>query len=154
MIRLQHCDPFKHLNNVSYFDYFFNARTDLIKEAYGIDILQNIDTGLVWVVSTNQIVYLRPAGITETVVIESQLITSTPRSLLVEMRMLNEAKTHYKAVLWTEFIYFNLNTQKAAIHSTELVALFESILQPVEEKNFDQRKLFFVQQNSRPKQFL
>lgn len=149
-IRLQHCDPFKHLNNIYYLDYFFNARVDQMREVYGIDILREMNNvHLVWVISSNQIAYLRPAGITETVIIESQLIAKTPRSLLVEMRMLDEGKTHLKAVLWTEFIYFNLHAQKAATHSSEMAKLFDEILLPVEQKNFDERKVFFAIQNSR-----
>ena len=37
-IRFQDCDPFNHLNNAAYLNYFVNAREDQILEQYGIDI--------------------------------------------------------------------------------------------------------------------
>ena len=37
-IRFQDCDPFNHLNNAAYLNYFMNAREDHLIENYGIDI--------------------------------------------------------------------------------------------------------------------
>ena len=36
-IRFQDCDPFNHLNNAKYIDYFLNVREDQILENYNID---------------------------------------------------------------------------------------------------------------------
>ena len=38
-IRFQDCDPFNHLNNAAYLNYFVNAREDQISKHYGIDIV-------------------------------------------------------------------------------------------------------------------
>ncbi|RWY55914.1 acyl-CoA thioesterase [Mucilaginibacter gilvus] len=149
-VRIQHCDPFNHLNNMYYLDYFFNAQVDQMKDAYGIDMLSNLESlGLVWVVTCNQIAYLKPVGITETILIDSQLIAKTPRSLVVEMRMWNKNKTLVKALLWTELAYFNLRTQRAALHSEDLTDFFERILLPSDHDNFNDQRAFLISQNSK-----
>ena len=33
-VRFQDCDPFNHLNNSSYIDYFFDAREDQLHNRY------------------------------------------------------------------------------------------------------------------------
>ena len=61
-IRFQDCDPFNHLNNGRYTDYFLNAREDHLLEHYGLDIYTIArTTGLAWVVSESHIAYLKPA---------------------------------------------------------------------------------------------
>ena len=74
-IRFQDCDPFNHLNNGSYINYFMNHREDQLIEHYNIDVYNMAKAeGKSWVSNSNQIAYLRPALLMETVVIESQLI--------------------------------------------------------------------------------
>ena len=61
-IRFQDCDPFNHLNNGSYINYFMNHREDAILEHYHIDIYKMaLKEGKSWVSSSNQIGYLKPA---------------------------------------------------------------------------------------------
>jgi len=38
-IRFQDCDPFNHLNNSKYIDYFINTREDQLLEYYGLEII-------------------------------------------------------------------------------------------------------------------
>ncbi|MEE1944220.1 acyl-CoA thioesterase [Pedobacter sp. KR3-3] len=141
-IRFQDCDPFNHLNNSKYLDYFINAREDQIAESYGLDVFKFLKTsGISWVVLSNQISYLKPAFTMETVVIESQLIQYTDKILLVELKMWNEDETELKALLWTKFIHFNIQTQKIANHSADLMELFESVVMPLQESTFDERSL-------------
>src|SRR3989338_5688897 len=74
-IRFQDCDPFNHLNNGRFLDYFFNAREDHLTEHYNLDIFTQLKkTGCAWVVASNQIAYLKPAMVAEEVVIETKLI--------------------------------------------------------------------------------
>ena len=40
IIRFQDCDPFGHLNNARYLDYFINAREDHLAEYYDLDIYE------------------------------------------------------------------------------------------------------------------
>ena len=137
-IRFQHCDPFNHLNNGSYIDYFMNHREDELIKNYDLDIYKIAKTtGKSWVSSSNQIVYLRPALLMETVVIQSQLIGFTNTELFVEMRMYNKDKSQLKAVIWASFVHFNLLEQKRESHSEELMHLFQNVQSPLEDKTFE-----------------
>src|SRR5471030_344509 len=107
-VRFQDCDPFNHLNNAKYIDYFMNAREDQLLENYGVDIF-NIASrqGLSRVIASNQVCYLKPAYTMESMLIDSQLIAYNSKSLVVEMRMWDENQTTLKSMLWTNFIHFD-----------------------------------------------
>ena len=129
-IRFQDCDPFNHLNNSKYIDYFINAREDHVQEEYGLDIFAMArEHNVSWLVSSHQIHFLRPAVLMEKVLIETQLIGFTAKSLHVEMSMWDEGRTKLKSILWTQFIHINLKTQRPVDHSPSLMQLFEGILQ-------------------------
>ena len=139
-IRFQDCDPFNHLNNGSYINYFMNHREDQLVKHYDIDIYKMAQkVGKSWVSSSNQIAYLKPAFLMETVTIESQLIYHDSSRLQVEMRMYNEDKSHLKAIIWSGFVHFNLLKQSRELHSEELVTLFKAIINPVNATNFEER---------------
>ena len=139
-IRFQDCDPFNHLNNGRYVDYFLNAREDHLLEHYALDIYHIArETGQSWVVSTNQLAYLRPAFLMEKVVIETQLIRFRKKHVEVEMRMWDEVKTTLKSFCWMAFVHFDLGTNKVHEHSAEYLALFEKVTAPVEETTFEAR---------------
>jgi len=139
-IRFQDCDPFNHLNNASYFNYLINAREDQLIANYDLDIYQHGKaTGKSWVVGTHQIAYIKPAKLMETVTIDSQLIKYTEKTLWVEIRMWNEAKTELKAVLWSSFVHFNIIKQKSAIHDENLMMLFKEAILPLEASSFEER---------------
>ncbi|HLP63062.1 acyl-CoA thioesterase [Flavobacterium sp.] len=141
-VRFQDCDPFNHLNNAKYLDYFMNAREDQLLEYYSIDIFKMAKTELKsWVVTSNQIAYLKPAFTMEEIVIESQLIHYTDKSLKVEMRMYNETKTELKSLYWVNFVHFDLKTQRPTVHSEELMQLFETVITNVKTHNFDERMI-------------
>jgi YbgC/YbaW family acyl-CoA thioester hydrolase len=125
LIRFPDCDPFNHLNNARYIDYFINAREDHIMLNMNMNIYQfAAEKGLGWVVSKNQIVYLKPAFLMETVVIDSTILRLEEKSLLVEMKMWNEKKDKLKSVLWSEFVHINMKTQRPAPHTEELLQTF------------------------------
>ncbi|MEQ6123990.1 acyl-CoA thioesterase [Pseudotenacibaculum sp. MALMAid0570] len=139
-IRFQDCDPFNHLNNASYINYFMNHREDMLLKHYDIDIYKMAKiSGKSWVVGSNQIAYLRPAFLMEEVVIQSELIKYDASSLLAEMRMYTKDKTQLKAIFWVGFVHFDLLTQKKHIHSQEFMELFSNILLPKEETLFEER---------------
>src|SRR5262245_18170617 len=109
VIRFQDCDPFRHLNNARYIDYFMNAREDQLKQFYGFhifDVAQKTNHG--WVVSKNQLAYLSPAMMQEQVIIRTQLIQMTENVLVVEGIMLDQSATRLKSVAWIEFRFINL----------------------------------------------
>jgi acyl-CoA thioester hydrolase len=139
-IRFQHCDPFNHLNNGNYIDYFMNHREDELITNYDIDIYEIAKkTGRSWVSGSNQIVYLKPAFLMETVSIESQLIHFTDSELHVEMRMYNQEKSHLKAVLWASFVHFNLLEQKRETHAQPFMELFSAVHTPLDASFFEER---------------
>lgn len=139
-IRFQDCDPFNHLNNASYLNYFLNAREDQLVDNYDLDIYKHAHkTGLGWVVASNQISYLKPVFTMETVVVQSQLISFSPRSIQVELRMYNEQKTELKAVMWSKFVYIDMLKKGGAVHSEGFMNLFEEAFNPLEANTFEER---------------
>lgn len=141
-IRFQDCDPFNHLNNGKYTDYFMNHREDELIRNYDIDIYKIARLeGKSWVSSTNQIAYLKPALLMETVTIESQLIYFDSSNLRAEMRMYNEDKSHLKAIIWCGFVHFNLLNQKREVHNEDMMDLFKTIINPVGANSFEERLL-------------
>lgn len=139
IIRFQDCDPYAHLNNGRYLDYFMNAREDMVWKAYDFNIYDySRETGLGWVVSQNQIAYLRPAILMEEVIMESQLTESRPKFIQVEMRMLDTAGK-LKSLLWAQFIHVDIRKAKSIAHSDQLQELFDKVCLPIAEKDFNER---------------
>jgi len=141
IIRFPDCDPFNHLNNGRYIDYFINAREDHIMANLNFNIYRYAaESGFGWVVTKNQIVYLRPAFLMETVLIDSTLLRVRERDVLVEMKMFNEQKTQLKSVLWSNFVHINMKTQRPENHSPELMEKFKPFEDPLAENlGFDER---------------
>ena len=139
IIRFQDCDPYSHLNNWRYLDYFMNAREDMVWKAYDFNIYEySRTTGLGWVVTQNQIAYLRPALLMEEVTMESQLMESKPKFIQVEMRMLDSDRK-LKSLLWAQFVHVDIRQGKSTAHSAELQELFDKVCIPVAEKDFNER---------------
>jgi thioesterase-3 len=141
LVRFPDCDPFNHLNNARYIDYFINAREDHLMANLQFNIYHfAIKNGLSWVVSKNQIVYLKPAFLMETVTIDSTILRLGERDLLVEMKMWDDKKVQLKAVLWSNFVHVNLKTQKPEVHSPELREIFLPLENPLSSlMTFDER---------------
>ncbi|MBO6524713.1 MAG: acyl-CoA thioesterase [Balneolaceae bacterium] len=142
-IRFQDCDPFNHLNNSKYIDYFMNAREDHLIEHYGLNVYEEANkNGLTWVVGSNMIAYINPAVNMEEVLIESQLIKYGRKNLTVEMRMWDKEKTRIKALLWSTFVHFDLIKNHSHSHEQRFIDLFEQVVEPVEQNSFEQRNRF------------
>lgn len=147
-IRFQDCDPFNHLNNARYIDYFLNARADQVLEHFDIDIFGG--SGFTWLVGSNQIAYFKPAFLNEAVTIETQIIDYSENSLVVEMRMYDDPKTHLKSVLWVTSIPISLKTQRVSPHDERLMKLFEENVIVLNEKTFeDRRKQLYLQNKTK-----
>jgi len=140
-IRFPDCDPFNHLNNSKYIDYIINAREDQLLSFYEFDIHKLAkEQGISWVVAQNQIAYLVPATLMETVCIQSKLVQFTDKILMVEAIMWNENKTSIKAVLWSKFVHYDLKTNRSKTHSDELIAFFKQVENPFENPiSFEER---------------
>ena len=141
LIRFSDCDPFNHLNNARFIDYFINAREDHLLANLNFNIYHfAAEYGLGWVVSKNQIAYLKPAFLAETVVIDSALLRLGATDLLVEMRMWNEHKDKLKSVFWMHLVHINIKTQKTENHSQNLLDTFKPFEDPIDSNiSFDER---------------
>ncbi len=146
-IRFQDCDPFNHLNNAKYIDYFLNAREDQILENYQLDVFGIAQKeGRGWLVTSNQISYLRPAFTMETVLIDSQLIQFTEKSLLVEMRMWDVAQRKLKSLFWVNFVHFDFKSTASMNHPAAFLDFCNDIVLPVEQNTFEERNSYLMQQ--------
>jgi len=143
-VRFQDSDPFNHLNNGKYIDYMMNAREDQIQDYYGLDLFDLArKKGIGWVVATNQISYINSAITMEDLYMDSQLIDFSGKHLDVEIRMWNKDKTQLKAFLWVRFVHIDLKNQKVSTHSDELMSLFEQVVLPTDQSNFDARNQYW-----------
>jgi acyl-CoA thioester hydrolase len=126
-IRFTDCDPFGHLNNARYIDYFLNGRDDHLKDAYDLDLTHFYQQGVSWLVASHEISYLRPAAYNERVSIQSSVIEVGSGSLLVEMMMMDEKRSHIKAFMWSRFIHVNVKTGKKEEHSDSFMDFARSV---------------------------
>lgn len=127
-IRFQDCDPFLHLNQACYLNYFVNAREDHIREHYGLDTYKYArETGQGWMVTKNQIAYLRQVMVNEVVTVESHITAFDDTRIEVEFIMWDEFKFKPKALLWATYTFVNLNEGKRAKHSHSINAFFAKI---------------------------
>ena len=108
---------------------------------YNLDIYKLArEQGLGWVSAQNQISYLVPAFLMEEVTIQTQLLSYTDKSLMVEAFMWNTDKTILKAVMWSKLVHFHLASQKSHSHSEELMQLFEQVANPLAaDEDFETR---------------
>jgi len=140
-IRFHDCDPFNHLHNSRYIDYILTARSDQLKDHYGLDIYKlGREQGVGWVTAQTQISYLIPAYLMEEVTIQTRLISFTKKSLLFEGLMWNHDQTALKVLMWTKLVHYNVVEQSTHMHSADLLALFEQIAYPLPmETGFESR---------------
>lgn len=123
-VRFSDCDMYGHLNNIWYLKYFLDAREDHIARSYGLSLAEFAKMGTGWVVSTNQISYLRPAVVNEQVIIRSGLIDFSDQDLLVEMQMTDVKRSHLKAVMWSKFVHVTLKEGRRTSHDARLQEMF------------------------------
>lgn len=127
--RFQDCDPFGHLNNARYMDYFINAREDHLIQFYNLNIYEYADkTREAWVVSKAQIAYLRPVLVMEKVRIRTRVLFYSENNLVVEGLMLDSEGTRLKSMLWVEFAYVSLTSGRPMKHPPEMMDLLQKAL--------------------------
>lgn len=144
IIRFQDCDPFGHLNNARYLDYFINAREDHLADEYDLDIYERQKQSQTnWVIAKTKIAYISPAYFREKISVRTRLIAHTDHSLLMEGVMTKASSPpppNLKAVTWIKFRHFNLAQGKPAKHSEELMSLFDKItIRGLDTQGFDAR---------------
>lgn len=140
-IRFHDCDPFNHLNNSRYIDYIMTARGDQLIDNYHLDIYQlSREHGIGWVTAQTQISYLSPATLMEEVIIQTQLLSFSDKSLHLEALMWNNGKTSLKAVMWAKLVHYNLKTKSSLPHSDSLMTFFRDIESPLSQiLSFEER---------------
>ncbi|MBX0332209.1 acyl-CoA thioesterase [Pontibacter sp. HSC-14F20] len=128
LIRFEDCDPFGHLNNGRYIDYYLNAREDQLRDNYDLDIYaMGKTTGKAWVVTSNQIAYLREVKFMETVTIKTCLRWYSSSDLMMEGQMVDPETGAIISIIWTRFAYIDIRKGQKAEHSEELTNLFGSV---------------------------
>ncbi|MCC6274291.1 MAG: acyl-CoA thioesterase [Leptospiraceae bacterium] len=144
VIRFNDCDPLGHLNNARYIDYFLNAREDHEIQFYDFNAHEYTKaTEKCWIVSQNQIFYLHPAVLMESVFIQSTILEWNDFDTLIEMRMWDEEKKRLKSLLWTKFIHFDLKRLRPIKHGDDLNKIFKEAENALENKlTFDERIAF------------
>jgi acyl-CoA thioester hydrolase len=124
--RFQDCDPFGHLNNARYIDYFLNARQDQILARYGLRIYQTGDQAS-WVVRKTHLAYIRPVNMMEEILIRTRLIHFDETSLMVEGLMLDRDGSRLKALVWFDFVYVSMADGRPVKHTDDLMTVFGSV---------------------------
>ena len=141
-IAFSDCDPFRHLNNARYVDYFLSAREQQLLQAYHFSLADWGAKGRGWFVTQNLVAYLKPANYAETVTLVSRIISFTEYDLHLEMVMWDKKKSNLKSIFWSRFSHIDLKEGKRLEHSPELKELFTAVhyTEPgIELTNFDRR---------------
>ena len=139
-VRFQDCDPYGHLNNSKYIDYFMNAREDQLLENYDLDIYAlSSSEGLGWVVAQTQIAYLQPALLMEKVSISTKIIEYDTKRITVEFEMWNSDESFLKSLMWSRFVHFDLKARRSAVHTEKFMGIFAEVHHPTEAGTFDER---------------
>lgn len=129
IIRFQDCDPFKHLNNINYFPYFFNAREDQVAQLYDFNVGEVYETHQTgWVVYNHEIAYIRPALMGEWVRISSRLVHYTENTIVVEYYMTDDQHKQMKTLLWSTLKYIDMKTGRKTPHQPIVEEYLQSIL--------------------------
>ena len=142
VIRFQDCDPFGHLNNARYIDYFMNAREDQVADFYDFHVFERMGTNHEsWVVAQTQIRYLFPARFNQQVRIRTRLIDLTDRALTVEAMMLSQDGRQVMALAWVEFVIVDTTTGRPIRHTQELMDFFDAVKidEPFDRAGFETR---------------
>ena len=126
-IRFQDCDPYGHLNNSRYLDYFINAREQHLREHYQLDIYSERFRERGWVVRTSTVTYLHPVRFNQEVCIQTRLLNFTGSALRMEAVMTNAEDGQFYATAWVEFTYVDLARARPARHEQDLMELFTQL---------------------------
>ena len=118
------CDPFRHLNNARYIDYFLVAREQQLLANYNFSLAEWGAKGKGWFITQNQVAYIKPARYAETVIIVSRILEFTNYDLLLEMIMWDKNRANVKAIFWSRLSHIDLIEGKKLQHDDELKKLF------------------------------
>jgi acyl-CoA thioester hydrolase len=143
LVRFQDCDPYGHLNNGRYLDYFLDGRDNQVTYDYGwrlVDFINEEKKG--WVVQKQELAYLRSAVYGEEIVIRTATAFFDDSNLMIECRMLNKDETQLKSLLWMKLVFINLTNGRRINHTENIKEFFTKVTLNefnLEETTFDER---------------
>jgi len=131
------CDPFGHLYNARYLDYFLDAREEHVALNYPLlhAALQSRETN--WVIVSNNVRYISGAKLGDTVTVESAIVRFTRNSVLLEVAMSND--TGLKAIMWSWLRHVNLQRGIVINHTAEIQQFLQEVCIPCECTTVDER---------------
>ncbi len=142
-IRFQDCDPFGHLNNARYMDYFFEARSEHLRQTGEFDFYEYGNReNKSWVVAKTQLQYLEPVKQNEIVKIVTRLTRLSANGITNEDMILDKEGTRLKAVLWVDLSFVDLTKGRPLRHDPEIFSFLESFLyeeEGMENTSFETR---------------
>jgi YbgC/YbaW family acyl-CoA thioester hydrolase len=139
LVRFRDCDPFGHLYTASYIEYLHEALEDHMKLHYGLDIYAHAAlSGRGWYVTRNQVAYLAPAKLNETVRIRMRMLRFDENMAQLEGLMFDTAKRHLKAFAWFHFRFVDIRRGRPARISEDLKAIFQRMLFKEADAELDQ----------------
>ncbi|TGL60671.1 acyl-CoA thioesterase [Leptospira sarikeiensis] len=142
-IRFQDCDPFGHLNNARYMDYFLEARSEHLRETGNFDFYEyGIQSGRSWVVNKVETQYLEPVKQNDIVKIVTRLTKLTQGTISNEYLLMDKDGSRLKALLWADFTYIDLNRGRPVRHEPEMMSFLGNFLYDelgLEETSFESR---------------
>ncbi len=125
-VRFNDCDPMGHLNNARYVDYFMNALEDNFKLRLGIDLAEQIEKGVGWVVRDHNITYLRPIKHHQEAIIQVEIVKVNLKDFLVEMRMIEKESRQLNSIMRSKFVCVDIQKQCRRAHPEDIFFLFAS----------------------------
>ncbi len=140
LVRFQDCDPYGHLNNGRYLDYFLDGRDNQVTYDYGwrlVDFINEEKKG--WVVQKQELAYLRSAVYGEEIVIRTATVFYDDSNLMIECRMLNKDETQLKSLLWMKLVFINLTNGRRTNHTENIKEFFSKVVL----NEFDAEKITF-----------
>lgn len=127
-VNFEDCDPFAHLNNANYLNYFLNAREEQLRVNDILNIFDHVKkTGKSWAVISHNIRYLRPALLGEELEIWSRMLTFDTFINFIEFVMICPIKKQLKAVMHTQFAYFSIKNSRPVKPDENLTELFNQL---------------------------
>ena len=126
-VRFQHCDPFGHLNNATYIDYFLNAREDQLSAYYDFNTYAySREENKAWVVASHHIDYLIPVKAMQELTIRSFVKSYTDKAIDVVFAMVHGDKTYSRML--TTFVHVDLKTGKPQVHNEYWLSFLSNIV--------------------------
>lgn len=129
LIRFRDCDPFGHLYTANYIVYFHQALEDQMRKYHGLDIYGHAaETGHGWFVTSNQVSYLAPARLNESVLITMRMLRFDDNLAQLEGLMLDPEGKQLKAFAWCHFRFVDVRRGRPVRIDPALQVIFTSML--------------------------